>query len=201
MWNERERSVYIALSSMGTGTPISLRAWLLEALTPFRPDPLLADDLASIEERPDDATNYPTQATATVPSSWLDQRVAATAVLDGACCTVTDEESLLTLRWPEGSQGQRRGVEATAGEQRLPSQHRRAHPLGGERNWGRCPQGSGSAVAPAPEAPPRLLSTCQDGGRSGSAGYQSCPTRLPEGRSGQIPHICEALGVDSLPWE
>lgn len=73
-----------------------LRACLLEALAPFRPDPLLADDLASIEERPDDATNYATQATATVPSSWLDQLVAATAVLDGACCTVNDEESLLT---------------------------------------------------------------------------------------------------------
>ena len=59
-----------------------LLACLLEALAPFRPDPLLADDLASIEEGPDDAANYPTQATGTVPSSWLDQRVAATAVLD-----------------------------------------------------------------------------------------------------------------------
>lgn len=75
-----------------------LLACLLEALAPFRPDPLLADDLASIEEGPDDAANYPTQATGTVPSSWLGQRVAATAVLDGAYCIVTDKESLPTLR-------------------------------------------------------------------------------------------------------
>jgi hypothetical protein len=49
--------------------------------------------------------------------------------------------------------------------------------------------------------PPLRLSTCRDGGRSGLAGHQSCPTPLADGRSGQIPHIRQALGVVSLPWE
>lgn len=75
-----------------------LLACLLEVLAPFRPDPLLADDLALVDEEPDDAANYPTQASGTVPSSWLNERVAATALLDGAYCAVTDKESLPTLR-------------------------------------------------------------------------------------------------------
>jgi hypothetical protein len=75
-----------------------LLACLLEVLARFRPDPLLEEVLAAIDEDPDDAARYPTQSPGTLPLSWLTPRAAATATLDGVYCAVTDKESLPTLR-------------------------------------------------------------------------------------------------------
>lgn len=75
-----------------------LLACLLEVLGPFRPDPLLADDLAGIVEDAQDVAEYPSQRPGMVPLSWLEAREASSATLSGAYCVVTDKETLPTLR-------------------------------------------------------------------------------------------------------
>ncbi|HZI97807.1 MAG TPA: RES family NAD+ phosphorylase [Actinomycetales bacterium] len=76
----------------------SMVVCLLEVLAPFRPDPLLDEDLATIAVDPEDAERYPTQQPGVVPISWLTPREASTASLSGDFCAVTDKESLPTLR-------------------------------------------------------------------------------------------------------
>ena len=75
-----------------------LLSCLLEVLARFRVDPFVSEDLAAIEEDPDDAAQYPTQAPGTVPLSWLEPRLVGTAILTGTYCAVTDKESIPTLR-------------------------------------------------------------------------------------------------------
>jgi hypothetical protein len=86
----RFRTVYAGADLLGC---------LLEVLARFRPDTLLAEDLAAVHVEPDDTAHYPTQAPGAVPRSWLTRRVATTAMLDGVYCAVTDKESLPTLRY------------------------------------------------------------------------------------------------------
>ena len=69
-------------------------------LAPFRPDPLLDKDLATIAVDHEDAERYPTQRPGVVPMSWLTPRGASSASLSGDFCAVTDKESLPTLRAP-----------------------------------------------------------------------------------------------------
>jgi hypothetical protein len=75
-----------------------LLACLLEVLAPFRPDPLLAEDLAGIDEDREDAAEYPSRRPGVVPATWLAVREASSATLSGVYCAVTDKESLPTLR-------------------------------------------------------------------------------------------------------
>ncbi len=85
----RFRTVYAGADLVGC---------LLEVLARFRPDPLLTEDLAAIDEDADDEAHYPTQAPGVVPLSWLTPRVATSARLTGTYCAVTNKESLPTLR-------------------------------------------------------------------------------------------------------
>lgn len=75
-----------------------LLACLLEVLARFRPDPLLAAELAAVVEDDQDARQHPTQPPGTVPASWLTPREASSATLSGVFCLVTDKGSLPTLR-------------------------------------------------------------------------------------------------------
>jgi hypothetical protein len=75
-----------------------LLACLLEVLARFRPDPLLEQDLASIDESEDAAEVYPSQPPGAVPTSWFGPREASSATLSGAYCAVTHPQSLPTLR-------------------------------------------------------------------------------------------------------
>lgn len=76
----------------------TLLACLLETLAPFRPDPLLEEDLARIVEDAADAIEYPSQHPGAVPRDWLEQHAATRATLSGVYCAVTDKQSLPTLR-------------------------------------------------------------------------------------------------------
>lgn len=67
---------------------------LLEVLAPFRPDPLLEEELASVE----DDLEYRSRRPGTVPVDWLSRRQATWAVLTGVYCAVTDKGSLAALR-------------------------------------------------------------------------------------------------------
>jgi hypothetical protein len=75
-----------------------LLACLLEVLAPFRPDPLLDEDLAGIDEEHADGAEYPSQRPGVVPATWLEAREASAATLSGVYCAVADKESLPTLR-------------------------------------------------------------------------------------------------------
>ena len=74
-----------------------LLACLLEVLAGFRPDPLLEQDLAGIDEEPEDG-DYPSQRPGVVPQDWLSNWEASSATLSGIYCAVTDRASLATLR-------------------------------------------------------------------------------------------------------
>ncbi|MHB8295026.1 MAG: RES family NAD+ phosphorylase [Acidimicrobiales bacterium] len=75
-----------------------LLACLLEILAPFRPDPLLEEDLAGIDEEHADGAEYPSRRPGVVPATWLEAREASAATLSGVYCAVADKESLPTLR-------------------------------------------------------------------------------------------------------
>lgn len=75
-----------------------LLACLLEVLGPFRPDPLLDEDLGGVVEDAEDAAEYPSRRPGAVPLAWLEARAASSATLSGAYCVVTDRETLPTLR-------------------------------------------------------------------------------------------------------
>jgi hypothetical protein len=79
-----------------TGT--TLLGCLLEVLAGFRPDRLLAGDLADIDEDAVDAIDYPTTAAGRLPMSWLEHRIASSAVLAGTYCSVTTTDTLAVLR-------------------------------------------------------------------------------------------------------
>ena len=71
----------------------SMVVCLLEVLAPFRPDPLLDKDLATIAVDHEDADRYPTQRPGVVPMSWLTPRGASSASLSGDFCAVTDNST------------------------------------------------------------------------------------------------------------
>ena len=104
-------------------------------------------------------------------------------------------------RVPATPQGQRRRVKEIPGEQRLPAPHRRAHPLGGERNWGGSRRARNLRSHPHLKRAATSINLAETEGAPDWLGYQSCPTPLPGSRLGWIPYIRQALGVVSLPWE
>lgn len=73
-------------------------ACYLEVLARFRPDPLLAADLADIREDPADAADYPTAPAGSLPLRWANLRVVGTATLSGTYVLVGNARSLPTLR-------------------------------------------------------------------------------------------------------
>jgi hypothetical protein len=75
-----------------------LLARLLEVLARFRPDPILFEELDRIEVDPHDAEHHPTALPGSVPRDWLKPRTATSGRLRGIYCSVTDKQSLPTLR-------------------------------------------------------------------------------------------------------
>lgn len=80
------RTVYAGTTLLGC---------LLEVLAGFRPDPILIDELAGID---DDDEDYPTAPAGQVPYDWLEGRAAASATLTGTFCDVTAAETIAALR-------------------------------------------------------------------------------------------------------
>lgn len=76
----------------------SLFACLLEVLAAFRVDPELAAALALVEVEAVDQVPYPTAPAGHVPHSWLEHRIAFSAVLRGTYCDVASAASIATLR-------------------------------------------------------------------------------------------------------
>lgn len=76
----------------------SLKACLMEVLACFRPDPLIRDDLEEIEVDPHDEAWHPSIAPGQVPYSWLEPRMAATAVLSGSYCDISASTTIAALR-------------------------------------------------------------------------------------------------------
>ena len=83
------RSVYVGQSAL---------ACYLEVLAPFRPDPRLAAELASVKEDPIDAIEAPTLGGGLLPREWCEPRMAGKAHLYGWYVLPSDVESLPTLR-------------------------------------------------------------------------------------------------------
>ncbi|WP_165354496.1 RES domain-containing protein [Nocardioides glacieisoli] len=75
----------------------SLMACLVELLVGFRPDPSVVAELDEIVEDDDDAALFPTAPAGQLPRSWLDPRVAGTALLDGRYCQITSMASIAAL--------------------------------------------------------------------------------------------------------
>ena len=91
-WDDRQgnfRTVYAGAT---------LLACLLEVVAGFRPDPTLVLELDDIVEDQQDATLYPTSRPGGLPYSWLEPRLATTAMLAGTFCAVTAAESIAGLR-------------------------------------------------------------------------------------------------------
>lgn len=73
-------------------------ACYLEVLAFARADPQLQDDLARIDEAPEDAVAHPTLAGGLLPDSWRWPRRVGSALLTGWYAVPGDKESLPTLR-------------------------------------------------------------------------------------------------------
>lgn len=73
-------------------------ACYLEVLAPMRPDPRLAEELADIDEDPDDAMLYPTLGVGLVPRTWAGSRRVGQGRLSGWYALPADKETLPTLR-------------------------------------------------------------------------------------------------------
>ncbi len=74
----------------------SLFACLIEVLAALRPDPDLASAMASITHDEDDDL-HPTAPAGQVPYTWLDQRTAGSADLEGSFCHTTAAGSVAAL--------------------------------------------------------------------------------------------------------
>ena len=83
------RSVYLGESRL---------ACFLEVLAFARLDSQLQDELAGIDEAPDDEVSHPTLAGGLLPKSWSWPRRVGAAQLTGWCAVPGDKESLSTLR-------------------------------------------------------------------------------------------------------
>ncbi|MBM6622828.1 RES family NAD+ phosphorylase [Micrococcaceae bacterium RIT802] len=70
---------------------------LVELLAHARREKYLAEELAGIDEDPEDAAHYPTIEPGKVDRAWLLPRCAAEATLTGQHCDVTDKESIAAL--------------------------------------------------------------------------------------------------------
>ncbi len=84
----------------------SLLVCYLELLARFRPDPVLADELAVIDAEGTDSTNA-TVAPGLLPRSWCTNRLASAADMTGKFAVVGSHESLPTLRqhfWRQAKQ-------------------------------------------------------------------------------------------------
>lgn len=75
----------------------SLLACYLELLARFRPDPVLVDELAMIDDE-DGADNGATVPAGLLPRSWCTNRLASAADMAGHFAMVGSHESLPTLR-------------------------------------------------------------------------------------------------------
>jgi len=73
-------------------------ACYLEVLAFARADPQLQDELAGIEEAPEDAVAHPTLPVGLLPHSWRRPRRVGSALLIGWYAVPGDKESLPTLR-------------------------------------------------------------------------------------------------------
>lgn len=73
-------------------------ACYLEVLAPMRPDPQLAEELAEIDEEPDDAVLYPTLGAGLLPRTWASSRRVGQGQLSGWYALPADKETLPTLR-------------------------------------------------------------------------------------------------------
>jgi len=73
-------------------------ACYLEVLAFARVDPQLQDELAGIEEAPEDAVAHPTLPVGLLPHSWRRPRRVGSALLIGWYAVPGDKESLPTLR-------------------------------------------------------------------------------------------------------
>ncbi len=76
----------------------TLLGCLLEVLACFRPDPVLVDEIAAIEEDMQEATEHPTVPAGAVAHDWADKRRIGTARLSGQFCAVTSAETIAALR-------------------------------------------------------------------------------------------------------
>lgn len=83
------RSIYVGESRL---------ACFLEVLAFARPDPRLQDELAGIDEDPEDELAHPTLAGGLLPESWRWPRRVGSARLTGWYAAPGDKESLPTLR-------------------------------------------------------------------------------------------------------
>jgi hypothetical protein len=88
----------------------SLLACLLEALACFRPDPLLADDMAEIIAEGRDDQVFPTVAAGQVPTEWFKPRMGASGLLSGQFCAVSASESVAALHPRFARQAQTLGL-------------------------------------------------------------------------------------------
>jgi hypothetical protein len=73
-------------------------ACYLKVLAPMRPDPRLAEELADINEDPDDAVLYPTLGNGLLPRTWASTRRVGQGRLSGWYALPADKETLTTLR-------------------------------------------------------------------------------------------------------
>lgn len=85
----RWRSLYVGESPL---------ACYLEVLAFARPDVALLEDLAAVDEAPEDAEEHPTLSGGLLPSSWLADRRIGSARLSGWFAVPGDKETLPTLR-------------------------------------------------------------------------------------------------------
>ena len=85
----RWRSLYVGQSQL---------VCFLEVLAVFRPDGRVAEDLAGIEEDPEDARDYPSAPPGALDRRWLESRRLGTAALHGWYAQPGEKESLPTLR-------------------------------------------------------------------------------------------------------
>jgi hypothetical protein len=76
----------------------SLLGALLEVLARFRPDLELAAELAGIDDEDGGAEVYPTLCPGLVPRSWMEPRLAGTALLHGEFVDVRRAPTVGTLR-------------------------------------------------------------------------------------------------------
>jgi len=90
-WDDPEdlyRVLYAASSPLGC---------FLEVLAVFRPDPVLAEELAAIEGGPDD-DDFPTVPPGKVDRAWLERRRVGTATLEGRFVDVGHSHTIAELR-------------------------------------------------------------------------------------------------------
>ena len=83
------RSIYVGESRL---------ACYLEVLAFARADPQLQNELAGIEEAPEDAVAHPTLPAGLLPDSWTRPRRVGSAAVTGWYAVPGDKESLPTLR-------------------------------------------------------------------------------------------------------